>query len=475
MSTSAPTFSALFQATAAAARCAQLNLDNRILYRPDACYNIPRVSVNATIDLEEKAPATIESSVGFELITVPDPPPPGPASTVLDVNAVTVLLPPFLVEDRDRTRLFEILTAALNNPSQYSFDFPEPVSSTNLKTETGMLHQFFQSNDGSVGVEFLRISSFPERYLVARLGSRGFPHHDRDGIYIVDLSASVPVTIYSFASSGQSSIYYMPFYEFFAALRQWIAHRMTGVKSVSTGIPARFGSISVQSNTARLWADYVGARAALAAPGDSFTAFAPPFYYQIGNLSAQLDYFVPRNDVKDQPPLIRSRATIRIDPKGGPVAVQLGSPEFLLTGAEFDNFLSIVKNTPNLAAALDVPDGYSDAYTAALNDSERQKSVLVFLSYRDQVPLNEFLVVWTGNLQGEERDFAFTCSLHDNQIANARLVLHLEDPRTTAVDLGPVQRPFSEAQLDDDQYVGVHNFIHAMRIWSMSAQPQGSQ
>jgi hypothetical protein len=101
-----------------------------------------------------------------------------------------------------------------------------------------------------------------------------------------------------------------------------------------------------------------------------------------------------------------------------------------------------------------------------LADTEAQREVVVFLSYKGNVPQEEFLAIWPGRYQGKSLDFVFTCKRDSTGLDSERIhpVLRLDQD---LADIGLSTAPGSadEESLDKKEYRAFHNFFHAVRIW----------
>jgi hypothetical protein len=260
-----------------------------------------------------------------------------------------------------------------------------------------------------------------------------------------------------------------------AMFRDWLSAKFPDVPVAAGDLPL-FGNISFSDVATGLLASYNQARSV--SETDPNLPGAPLVAYSLRDVAATLAYGVTGTGNDQQGiPFIQNVMTMQVDSKKGAPTLrgQFAGPEFALVGDARQQFLSALENSvgtnPTCNNILNADAAYADDYCRALRDESRAKTALVFLSYRDQPPQPQFLVIWTGTITGDElqeqRDFAFTCSLGSNGLQSFQIVLRLEDP--IAGSITGLQHAFAEARLTRDEYVGVHNFIHAVRIWDMRA------
>ncbi len=471
----------LFRSASSAARRAQHYLDSRSPEGPYAWYAIPRVSVEMTVTLTQghdglfrvilgrKSKEEFTQRLGFTLVSTPfAPEAPGRSAGA----ATDVTLPPFLVKPADRPRVARLVEQALQHKIPFNGRFADDPGTTDFSREFSIFVRTLHDPKHDESVVFLQVGADPVKYLVVRIGDGGISH-GRDGVYLVQPGAAEPVFIYSFLGSSQEFIWYEPFAMLTAALRDWTAGRLPPVSAAVADLPS-LGGISPFDVGAALLSSYrqAGAEAepAPALPG------APPVIYSVHDVGATLGYGVSASH-EETSPYIQSMIGIQVGAdQRGSVRMNVGAPEFLLSGDALAQFLdalndSIQGDDPLCNGILKADASYAQDYCRALRDPARQRSALLFLSYRDQPPKPEFLAVWTGVISGadpeEERDFAFTCQAGEHGLEKFKIAFPLEDPVPNSIT--GLQKPFSEAMLSRDAYVAFHNFIHAVRIWDLRA------
>ena len=459
------TLDSVFQDTAAAVREAQSILD-LWSYTAPAAYAIPQVSVQAEFDLKSvvgqkvliffgsKSSTEQKQSIQFTLKHTPDPEPP-PADP--GPPAMRVFEPPFMVSLPDRRAVLQTLLASLAQPT---FNFTSGGTSSVAK-EIKRLNKLLTYSEPDAGLVFLCLDRSAGRYLIAALGKHP------EGIFILQ---GTTVTVYSLLGHRQDAVYFAPFHEMTECFRRWTAAGMPRILAADPQPPAQLGAIDAQAFATGLWAAYHRTRAE-SDPSRSG--------YDLSDVTAQMTYQSATGDNEPADSYVQSEVDLTLPgQRPSSVTVELRSPEYIVTGATRDRFLAALQQ--EMGALMDaIRDAeerrrtvalYDSYYEAALNDPERVKTAIVLLSYDDDRPVNEFLVCWTGEIDGAEREFAFTCELADGLLRNFALALPLEDPIEPQEMIVGAQNPFQLATVDGGAYAAILNTLHAQRVWDVNGE-----
>jgi hypothetical protein len=459
---------ALFVQTAAAAQDAQSALDAQSLVLRRS-YAMPRVAVNAVfhatevrgktfIIFGERSAQAHENQLNFALHLAPDPMDPVAGAGALP--ATPVLLPPFVVPPELQDGLVQKLKNRL-----------AAADARLYRTELEKIDDAFSSRTDDPGFVFFALNG-AGRYLLVRLGG------DNDGIFLLDQVVPGEFQVYSYWGMDLDPLPWSVYHELFAALREWQRMRLPGVEYPDRQLPEKLGAIEVRGFATDMWNGYCGARRQLASPRPGPAA---PSYFEVRNVAAVLNYSVPPSagGPPDTTPFIRTQATIAIDDEdlAAPrMPVRLIAPEFVVVADARDALLGLLDE--NLKR--DASDGkslwsvidpvYRSEYQRALADPARRAGALALLSYRDLPPKNQFLFVWTGTIDEEEREFAFVLCYDGSVLRDPQLVFPLEDPIGDSSTGIPVpQKPFGRAMVAyDPDHAGLHNFFHAVWIWCLS-------
>jgi hypothetical protein len=465
----AQTVQEMIVATAEAVHQTELELEKPIGGAVWRSYSIPRVSVKAKFGVTVKKGNTVMffdqpteqqlfNTLNFSLYLAPESQPG--SLTFPAMPPVRLLLPPFIVPLEERPRLLNEVKDGL-----------QKLDARRFEREIRKLDEAYSSHSDDPGLIFLRLGH-DTRHLVVRLGG------DRDGIFLLDTSSDLPLAVYSYIDMEGRVLPWQPFAELFATFRQWQHSNLTDDEHPDVALPDRLGAISVSDFTQGMWNGYTRTRTELSDSGDD--AFAESSFYELRDVHAQLSYTVPRKagGPEDQgTPFIRSQVLIGVDDRESlpQVRVQLVAPEFILVGEARSALLNLLqenldlsrKNKDSLWSVLR-PE-YEGEYRKAFLDSQRQEQALMLLSYRDKPPQNEFLFVWSGQMAGEERDFAFRFHLKDKTLKQPELILPLEDPVDPKAPPSSPQRRWADAMVRyPKDHAGLHDFFHAIWVWDLA-------
>ncbi|MEO8371374.1 MAG: hypothetical protein ABI806_19465 [Candidatus Solibacter sp.] len=432
----------LFEDTATAAMAAQRELDHRSVEAAHHYYSIPRVQVAAKFGLSVDHSGLIALLLGsghkeqfthtlqFALTAIPNP---APAALPPDLTPSVTLItePTWMVDPLSRRHLGDVLALALR-AGRCRFAQPAAPTGDDLAREAEEIEAtIVNTKDDSIG------------YLVVRLGDGGiFGGHD--GVFLLEPGADLQVTVFDFLTSDQDWTSWSPFAQWLGVWTQWLAAGRPGNPVNSATIPGSFGSIAFLDLAQGLWQAYAAARRTLSGTEPS---------YRIQNVGTELSFAIPPSGGgDDDTPYISSRVSLQIQQAAGQerLAVRLVAPEYLLVDdarAAFGQQLAAATQ----AVLAETADPERDAIAAALSDRNRRDAALVMLSYRGGHPKNEFLVVHPAAWNGAEAQFAFTCRIGKHGIESVKLRKHL-----------------AENAVSNDEYVGIHNHLHAIRIWEMA-------
>jgi hypothetical protein len=454
----------VFTGVARAVVACQVRMDERLPYRPRHVYAIPAVEVNASFGVNQvhgktlfffgnAAREELKNNLRFRLLATYSP---HNAAPVGPSDANLILAPPFLVPRAERDRMIAELTAELlhRNASQYG-------------SEVQAIQEAIRTGHDGPGITFLRLS--PNRTLIVRLGKHN------DGIFVLDALERRSLEVYSYEGSGDERISWTPFHELFEAIRKWQSsgYRLAPLAGLTP--PARFGPIEIARFVDELTRGASAAREELAG---NVSGEVYPVCYSLQEVAADLSYSVPHDNKAAsafETPLIRSVARVEIGDGEGH-RVSLLAPEYILTGAERAEFFKLFSQFKERDASdgsglwSHVDPGYLADYRRALADSRWSRDAVIVLSYRGNIPTDQFLVIWTGTVgdDGEERDFAFRVELKRNRLVFVDLVLPLEDP-TSPSSIFSSQRPFRLATVRcDARHSGLQDAFHASWIWDQS-------
>jgi hypothetical protein len=469
MTTHAPDapLEALFRQTVEGATRAQAALDENLVRRGARLYSIPRVSLAAKFGVTEtKGKILFVFGTGTEQrlfhearLTLWLTPEARPSRNAAAGRISKVFLPPFVDEPGEQRRAIQDVINDLR-----------ALDARQYRKEIQKIEEALGSGADDKGVISLRLDPESGKRLIVRLGGR------RDGVFRLDPSASPRLTVFSHWDSDDSVLPWAPFHELFDAFRDWQRRQLVTLEATNAEVPARLGAIPVDTIADALWDGYRAIESALG--GSQAVAYS----YDWRDIAAELSYTIPREagGPEDQgTPFIRSRVLLNVvrGAETPELHVQLVSPEYALTGEARQSLLDLLKQNigrdrrkdPDHSFWSMIEPGYETTYRAALEDSGRQREAVVLLSYRGNPPHNEFLIVWTGALDGEEREFAFTFKFEKEELVEPAMVLPLEDRLNPGSFIPTGDQPFANARVSySKDHPGLHNFFHAVRIWDLA-------
>jgi hypothetical protein len=393
----------LFRGAAEAVRLAQQQLDFLLPSRPPRVFAIPEMSIHARFDTVDREGRVLwifgreaeehrRNALRFTLRLAPAPQPP---LAGIDRPVPSISIPPWLASPDEQARL--------------------------------------QMHCGHTVA--LRLSQRGERYLLIRAGKR------RHELFVAEI-AEDGVRVDAIRTGDR--VPWAPFHELFTTLREWQRRGLLAVPVAGVIPSLTFGRIDVAGFIDSLWTGYSAARAELGQRSRR------PFY-RIDDVCAQLSYAVP--DAKDDRTYIRGEVDVRIAAPGtsAHMAVALGSPEFIVTGAARQELLArtlefvLDRNEAFWKGLADSAD--AGAYRAAFVDRNRQAEAVFVLASGEVPAKNEFLSVWTAAVAGEEREFAWRFEVEKGSLRKARIVLPLRESNACSYD-------------------GVHGFLSAVCRWN---------
>jgi hypothetical protein len=453
----------LFTGVANAARTAQCQLDLTISNGRQWTYAIPKIEVKSRLGVRQIQGKPILwfgtnteedrlNTIGFRLLASPQP----QSEALPEGGAITrVSAPSFLVPPLERESL---VAEAMRE-----------LSHNGYRKDAASIGEAFRNGDEHTGLTFFRIDK--HRVLLVRVGDSG------DSIFLRDGRSSPIYSVIRSVDASDTKLSWSAFHDLFEMLREWQCQSLPLDQIPGLSSPAKFGNVDVQGLAASLWSAYAAAREAIAVRDDT-AAF--PCYFELRDVTAELSYTVLRNtggrpDREDEP-FIRSVAAIRIVDSDDVVEVEIGlkSPEYVLAGESRRAFLGLLNDYLSNDTEFwnGIAADYTSAYKGALADPQRRKEALVLLSYRGVRPKNQFLVIWTGVLDGEEREFAFRVKLDRRRLADAEIVLPLEDPVYPGSPI-PADRDFTLAEVDYGARSGLAEFFRACWLWDLAGDWYG--
>ncbi|MBV8834101.1 MAG: hypothetical protein JO108_33290 [Acidobacteriaceae bacterium] len=457
----------IFTETATATLNAQRALDS-LLTRVPRSYAISSVRMRARFGLTEvngrpavlfgeKSVTRHENELRFDLNLAPEPLPAVPSVVFPSAQAK---VPTFLVPPAQHKELVGKLKDKLTAADHKRF-----------RTELQKLEAAAASRTHEAGLIFLALRN--GRFLIVRLG-RG-----NDGIFLLDEGAPAAFEVLSYSGMARNPLPWTLFHELFDMFRLWQTSRYPIVNLPAGELPSKIGHIAVTEFAQGFWSGYCKARQHLS--DVTVNKSAMPSYYELRGVEAVLNYSVPppQGGPQHVTPFIKSQVTVAIDDRDSPtpmLRIGLLAPEFILIKESRNAILSRLDDNLN----LDESDGeslwsaiaaeYRSNYRNALKDNDRRGAAIVLLSYCGIRPKNEFLFVWPGLIDGEEREFAFRLRYDGEKLTSPEMVLPLENPlNDSGGGIPSPQRPFSAATVRyDTDYSGLHDFFHAVWIWTFS-------
>jgi hypothetical protein len=505
-------------------------------------YSIPRVSVGVEFGLrvdEQKKVLLIlprgqrrelhEHRLSFDLVAVPEPPPPlaePPAALPFYLTEPHFMLPP-----AEELLRFTQLVAALADPARRVQMLPAgELSRERLEREINRLVKAFIKDGGDParlraaapegggeflrlvneaaaeadegeefdtnmerGLVFFRLDTEPATYLVARVTDKS----KNDSLFVLNPGGPGVVTaveIYSVEGDKTPAVRYRPLHLLGLTLRHWLEGARPLSVRLEGGPPAVTGLASLEAFALNLREGFAKGAAALAAAPAEGPAYDLPIV--LAELSYTVDYdkseeggetanarleFERKVGGEEEYVLIRSRAFVRAVRVGlsARIEVELAAPEFALSGAARERFLGFF--APGRRILLDIRSeiGEREAarYERFIAREEYRRSVVALLSYRGNRPKQQFLVIWPGtNREGSPKSFTFTCERDgdDEELKLTRWLLGVDEGLDDVLlDTSAVTddaddaagTPDADRNLSEEQYQAFHNFFHAVRIW----------
>lgn len=460
---------ALFLQTAIAAQAAQRSLDAQAILS-DRSYAIPRVEVSARFRFETPDNTVVifgrrsgqQHGNEFKFALHQSVDPMAPVAFSSPLPATPMLLPPFLVPPESYDGLIQSLKVRLN-----------AADSRRYQTELENIDAARASRKENAGFLIFSLNG-AGRYLMVRLGKAN------DGIFLLDQETSGDFLAISYSGMDPDPLSWAVFHEWFVSLRNWQKQGLPGVEYPNAQIPERLGRIEVRSFAQDMWASYFGVRQQFAnAPALS----TPGPHFEICDVSAVLNYSVTPSAAADSDAtsFIQTQVMIHIDDDDVPaprLRVRLIAPEFIVVATARDALLKSLDDNLSLEASDDqslwsvINPIYRFEYESAFADPTRRADALVLLSYRGNLPTSDFLFVWTGTIEGEEREFVFLLRHDGSLLRDPELVFQLEDPVGDPSTGIPVpQNSFSSAVVQYNMaHAGLHNFFHAAWIWHLTGE-----
>jgi hypothetical protein len=311
-----------------------------------------------------------------------------------------------------------------------------------------------------------------------------------DGVFLLKEDTSPSVQIYSFEGDDSSKVNYAPLHEFALTLRDW-QRRKSPLQRLdfSEKLPPSLESLAGIANQIREgYTDAIDLLAGL--PDDTIT------FYDLVDVAMTVRYsvrygggervsvnFVDRQSTAGTADsaadfnVIESIVTLNVKRSDNIVRleVKLVSPEFTLSGEARKEFVAHAADPggpsfPKIVEKLEQNDP-GVPYRQFVLDETLHPQVVVLLSYKDDKPREEFLVIWPALFLNERRDFAFTCKRNNGNLEQIKPILMwsqgLSDAEldTAPSKPAPAESEFAESTLAGDAYRAFHNFFHAVSIW----------
>lgn len=455
----------VFEHTARAAVAAQAALDEQLnppfaatgLVRPlDLVYSIPRVGVDLEFSLEVTAGrrvllkrrlqrTALRHRLRFALLAGPRRPPPPPA-----VYEQEVLQPDFFVPGEEQQELRATLAAHLARPERWSFR-PRPAKDS----KPGFQEKVKAEGERLAASNALVFFRLPVgRTLVVRVadGSTG----KKDGLFVVDPAAQVPVAIFNFQGDDEGGIRWEPLGLLAARLRQWHA----------AGTPRERSALSLGRGFGGARAFVDGLLTGLVR-GQRFLAAGEeegllPVFYDLDGVAAELSFAVSEADPEarieraaalaemDDPDedVPASVLRIAVEPRAEPprLTLELAELELILAG---DDRRRAVEQLAAAAVHVDAVMG-GGGVRRWMEDPARQERAVVLRWFHKTERL---LAIWPA-APGEE--FAFACERRRGE-----RIRSLEPVKA----LGAVPSLVDDEKEEVLHYAPFHRFFQAVLAW----------
>jgi hypothetical protein len=517
-------------------------------------YSIPRVSINVEfglrIDAQRKMFLILPRGsrtqrhthrLLFSLVAVSEPPLSISDSATAMTGAAKLpfyLTEPFflLLPDEEKA-LFAQFLRLLADEEKWQSALPasaSPLTPEDVNTEIGRFENPDENRER--GPVCFRLHTSPASYLIVRVTKKS----KNDSVFLFTPEPELgkrPIEIYSIEGDDTPLVSYRPLHLLALAIRSWHEGAPPLSVELSGGLLPDVGLENLQRFAEVMGEGYAQALATLAAQKDDYM---PPAFYDLSEVSAELSYSVeyeqsegdqelnsPRFNFQfgnsDDYMLIQSRAFLRATRRGraARLEVELAAPEFALSGAAREKFLSYFVSSDSKTVTEIVKDigreaadngESSERYESFIKNKNYWRSVVVLLSYRGPMPKQQFLVIWPGlNKSGQLRSFVFTCKRNSgsDELELTDWIMSVEDTLddvqlttsahsepsaiiTTALNTAGVTTEASTAKdadaaggapiltsaivdatvsslaqerdLSEEQYQVFHNFFHAVRI-----------
>src|ERR1044071_8894975 len=108
--------------------------------------------------------------------------------------------------------------------------------------------------------------------------------------------------------------------------------------------------------------------------------------------------------------------------------VELVMPEFALTGRGREAVIGAAERAAGeIARAFD--SDAPDRYLPFITGESFQRDVIIFLSYKGNIPEQKFLVIWPGFHKRSPSDFVFICEMEGGELIadSIKPVMRLEE------------------------------------------------
>lgn len=421
----------------------------------DLVYSIPRVSVDLEFSLEitanrrvllkrHREVTALRHHLRFAFLAGPRRPPPPPR-----VYAQEILQPSFFLPGGEQEALRASLAAHLRRPGSWSFR-PRPAKDgkRRFRKEVEAEGERVATSDAMV---FFRLPA--GRVLAVRVagGSTG----KKDGLFVVDPAADVPVAIFNFQGDGEGGIRWEPLGLLAASLRQWLA----------AGRPHERAELTLGRGFEGPRAFVDGLLTGLGR-GQRYLSRPPereeplPVFYDLGGVEARLHFAVSEDDpeARLERADVAARAggtdhvpasilRIAVDPRADParLILELVELEFVLAG---DDRRRAIDQLVAEAEHVDAVMG-GGGVRRWIEDSARQERAVVLRWFHETERL---LAIWPA-ARGEE--LAFTGERRGARIRS----------------LEPVKAAGAMPSLVDDEdadvlhYAPFHRFFQAVLAW----------
>jgi hypothetical protein len=522
---SADRINALFRTIAAALAGTQRELDTAHYLAATGChYAVPRVDFELEFALQVDSEKRIlfipvgnrrrelhSHRLYFSLVAVAEPPPLIPADPNGLNFPLTLSEPHFLIDVEKERKLCEKLGELLRSGDLSAWEFQLPGGKLSkedvadqVRREGERVIKSLKTPEPERGMVCFRLEGVDESYLIVRVTKKEV----NDGLFLFTPDAGTPVTIYSIEGDGSEELSYEPLHRMVATVRRWVEGASQSHVEHPGKHQLQLGLEILDMFVAGLRDGYADGLRFLSTQSSPGKDLIPPTWYDLTGVGAELSFSVEyekRNDGKEPKPrinflarndpdgnaadhdykLIESRVMLRARRDGNlpRIDVELESPEFVLSGKARERFLELALKSAKETAAifarqyagksnekdLSLQEAFQ-IYLNALQSKSHQRGAVVFLSYKGNIPQEEFLVTWPGiwppRGTQDQREFVFTCKREGDRLDpdKTKPLMRLDQRLRDAKVQTMVENPEDES-LDNKQYKAFHNFFHAVRIW----------